>query len=179
MLLATGGCSQPFSPNMPFERSVVVYGIVSNMTSDQAIRVYTTYDSDEVIAGQPGPDTHLTDAVVIVTDVSSPGAGSDTCQFSDQFRAYLWSPENLIRGGSYRLMVMSAGVDAVSAGVVVPGEAIVAPGSLLTLREPSNFTSDFIVSTRLAPEAKAYVVRLWVDYEYFEAGEWFPGRIEV
>jgi hypothetical protein len=164
---------------MPYEKEMVLYGIVSNLSSNQPIRVYTTYDSDALVVGEPGPDTRLRDAVVTVTDVSVVGAQSDTCRFSDQVECHLWSPAALRRGHEYRLLVTAAGMGAACAEVEVPGDALVTPGSLLTLREPSSFTSDFTVSTRLAPQAKAYVVRLLVEYEFFASGVWVPGRIEV
>ena len=178
-LLAAGGCTESFSPEMPFQESVVVYGIISNVTSDHAIRMFTTYGSDALTAGEPGPDTHITDAAVIVSDLSAPGTATDTCRYSPEMRVYFWSPPSLERGHQYRLLASTPSLGEVRADVAIPRPAMLSAGNPLTLREPSNFISDFFVSVSLAPDAKGYIIRLLVEYESFEGGTWTPGRIEV
>ncbi len=178
-LSAVAGCSQPFTPEQPFVESLVLYGVLTNQSSDQYIRVYTTYGSESQEIGQQGPDTRIADALVLAWDVSTGMGGADTCRYDATTGAYVWSPQAFTRGHEYQIRVVRSGMEPAQARVVVPQQALVAPGSLLTLRDPSNYTADFIVSTRLAPEAKAYIVRLFLEYEYFEGGTWNEGRIEV
>ena len=179
VLFTAAACDQPFNPELPFEQNLVVYSVLSNTTTAQAVRVYTTYSAESMVVGELGPDTRIKDALVLVEDISGLGVGPDTCRYDDLTGLYLWSSLSIERGHRYRMRVVPVGLDPVLAEVVVPGQAVVSPGSVLTLREPSTYTSDFFVSARLAPEAKAYVVRLLVEYEFFEAGQWIPGRIEV
>lgn len=179
LVVVFNGCTQPFTPNMPYEKRLVVYAVLSNGVLDHKIRVYTTYDYSNLTVGESGPDTHVENAVVLMEDVTMAGSVLDTCQYDHQTQTYMWSPAGVVRGHRYRLSIAPETMTPVHAEVVVPSEAIVAPGSVLTLREPSTYTSDFVVSARLAPEAKAYIVRLFVDYEYLVGGVWTPGRIEV
>jgi hypothetical protein len=164
---------------MPFERAVVVYSVLSNTVPEHVIRVFTTYGSDSFVLGEPGPDTRLTDALVVVSDVSQGGLPVDTCVYSDSLQAYVWTPTGFARGNRYRLTAVPVDLEPVVAEVAVPGRALLNPGSILSLREPSTFVSDFTISTRLAPEAAAYLLRLFVDYDVFEGGLWVAKRTEV
>ena len=179
LLMLVAACTEPFSPEMPFEKRVVVYGILSNVASQQAFRVYTTYGSDVLNLDGPGPNTTVTDALVVVQDVSSDPPEGDTCLFSSEAGAYLWSPASLVRGRQYRLSVEAKGIESAEAVTVVPRQAAVTPGNVFALREPSTYVSDFTVSVRLPVEAKASLVQLLVEYEFNNAGVWAAGRTEV
>ena len=179
LLLIVASCTEPFSPEMPFEKRIVVYGILSNVGPQQAFRVYTTYGSDAMVLDGPGPNTTVTDALVVVHDASTGAVPPDTCLFSPEVGAYLWSPAPLVRGRQYRVSVKSGGIESVEAVTVVPREAAVTPGNVFALKEPSTYVSDFTVSARLPVEAKASLVQLLVDYEFNNAGAWVPGRTEV
>lgn len=179
LMLVVASCTQPFSPEMPFESRIVVYGILSNVDPQQAFRVYTTYSRDDLVLDAPGPNTTVTNALVVVHDASTGAVRSDTCRYSPEVGAYVWSPEPLVRGRQYRLSVAAQGLDGAEAVTVVPREAAVTPGNVFALREPSTYVSDFTVSARLPVEAKASLVQLLVEYEFNNVGVWVPGRTEV
>ena len=179
LLLFVTACTEPFAPEMPFEQQIVVYGILSNVASEQPLRVFTTYSHDALNLDGPGPNTNVTDALVVVADASGGVSQVDTCLYSIALSAYVWSPAPLVRGRQYRLSVEAGGIQNVEAVTVVPREAVVTPGNVFALREPSTYVSDFTVSTRLPVEAKASIVQLLVEYEYNSGGVWLPGRTEV
>lgn len=178
-MLCAAACTEPFTPEMPFEQRLVVYAILSSVEPEHAIRISTTYSSDALNLGGPGPDTRVARALVVVADASAGGSPVDTCVFSEGVRCYLWSPVSLTRGHRYRLSVTAPGLEPVEAVAIVPREAAVTPGNVLILREPSTYLNDFTTFTRVPSEAKGLIVQLFIDYEVNDAGAWIPGRTEV
>jgi len=79
VLFTAAACDQPFNPELPFEQNLVVYSVLSNTTTAQAVRVYTTYSAESMVVGELGPDTRIKDALVLVEDISGLGVGPDTC----------------------------------------------------------------------------------------------------
>lgn len=179
LLLFAAACTEPFQPEMPFEQRIVVYGILSNVVSGQPVRVFTTYSSDALNLDGPGPNTNVTDALVLVADGSGSAVQADTCRFSSSLGVYVWLPPSLVRGHQYHVSVEARGMRKAEAVTVVPREATVTPGNVFALREPSTYVSDFTVSTRVSVDAKALIVQLFVEYEFNDAGVWTPGRTEV
>jgi len=127
---------------MPFEQQIVVYGILSNVASEQPLRVLrrtaTTsepsragaqYECDGRARGRCRrfrrrfPGRHL------------PLFDCPQCVRLEPRAARSRTPVSPVRRGR--------GIQNVEAVTVVPREAVVTPGNVFAAREPSTYVSDF------------------------------------
>lgn len=158
LLIAAPGCRESFDPNGPYTDRLIVYGVFTAQSDTQFIRVHRTYS-------QPGntANTEVLDAHVIVTQGANTFTFRDTTVVDSQAtpspvrrRAYVVYGLRLEAGQHYTLMVTSPSVGSVSARATA-----LYRGSLIT---ETNVRGDITVRVTLGDNARAFLVRMYLDY---------------
>src|SRR5512140_1973827 len=161
------GCNQAFNPDGPYEKKLVVYGVLSDAGTMQIIRVYATYPPQSNPGYAPS-DNQVTDAVVTVArggtvysfhDTTITRA--DTSRYRDPIRAKVAYGFGLAQNARYSLAVESPVWGKVTAAVtsLYRGNAFFQnPGAL------TSFTGDSLIAVVVTPatNAAASIVHLYV-----------------
>lgn len=167
------GCDSTFNPDGVYEEKMVVYGVLSSRSDTQYVRVYTTYPN------RGGPIAQgIHDAQVTIT------GGNNSFQLRDttvdrrdsagnvtQIMAYVTYTLHVQEGLRYGLTVVSRshGRASSSAHGLYAGTFYLETGS------PAS------ISTRvnLGENVRAFIVRMYLDYETWNGYAWVQERIEV
>lgn len=157
-LITTSGCKESFDPNGPYTDRLVVYGVFTSQSDTQFVRVYRTFP-------QPGStvSTDVLDASVIVTQGATTFSFRDTTVVDSlagpspvRLRAHVAYGMRLEAGQRYTLTVRSPSVGNASAHATA-----LYRGSLIT---ETNVRGDITVRVTLGENARAYIVRMYLDY---------------
>jgi hypothetical protein len=193
LLLLTGGCDTSFNPSVAFKPSMVVYCVLTTESDTQFVRIYPTYLPPDNDPAKNPAEISVTDAVVKVTG-TNPLYDARICDFqlldrkrADQSRyksdiaAYYCFPFRPIRGATYRLTAVSPTYGTATAVTTVPGPASITPLNAIVLSDPLlHSRDDFGLTGTLAPKAKAFLGRIYVDYLFtLDDRNYFPRRFEV
>ena len=191
-VLLFGSCDTSFDPSAAFKPRMVVYSVLRNDSDTQYVRIYSTYlPSDNDPTKNPG-EIPVTDAVVNITG-TNPLYDARTLEFQridvkrlDQSRytndiaAYYCYPFRPIKGATYRLTAVSPTYGTATAETTVPGRVTITLVNPSVLENPFYTSVDFGIKVGLAPEAKAFVPHIYVDYlRPTGFGSYNPKRIEV
>ena len=172
-MIAFGGCDSAFSPNGPYQERMVAYAILSTHSDTQFVNLYTTRPLATSFA-----DSHVSDAQVIITE------GNNTFPFRDttiqrvnatgdtlRLGAYVCYALHLNSGLRYGLSVSSPSHGNLSA----QGRSLYRATVLLAPDPSGNF------GVRVFPGvyARAYVLRMFLDYAVMFDSIGTPGRLEI
>jgi hypothetical protein len=158
LLAVASGCKESFDPTGPYKDRLVVYGVFTAQSDTQFVRVYRTYP-------QPGSSasTEVLDAQVTVTHGSRTFLFRDTAVVDTQagrgpltLRAYVAYGLQLEPGQQYTLAVVSPSVGNASARATA-----LYRGSLIT---ETNVRGDITVRVSLGANARAFLVRMYLEY---------------
>ncbi len=170
-MLVCAGCSETFSPDGPYQERLVVYGILTTASDTQYVQVRTTYRNPGGPAG-----VFVTEALVTVQQGDSVYAFRDTTILpADSTRgrvgAYVAYRLHVQPGLVYTLSVTSPSLGRVSSQATG-----LYRGTLLPYTDPLQG-----IGARVYPGviARAYIVRLYLEYEVREDTTWVPGLAEV
>jgi hypothetical protein len=184
-------CDNSFNPSAPFQPRMVVYSILSNVTDTQYVRVYTSYNPPNNDPSQNQTETSVTDAQVSITQEG--GAvytlrplvvnRLDTSRYASSIGAYYAYPFRPARGKKYTLTVSSPAYGLATATTTFPkqGDMLVTNQAFFQNPWGSSQSQSFGVYIALAPEARAFLVRYYVDYlsPQVKPGVFIPKRYEV
>jgi hypothetical protein len=158
LVITASGCTESFDPNGPYTDRLVVYGVFTAQSDTQFVRVYRT-------SPQPGSPagTEVLDAHVVVTQGARTFPFRDTTVVDSQaapsparLRAHVAYGLRLEAGQRYTLTVQSPSVGNASAQATA-----LYRGSLIT---ETNVRGDIAVRVTLGENARAYIVRMYLDY---------------
>lgn len=174
------GCDEGFDPNGPYVERTVVYGILTNRTDVQFIRVYAT-----VAPYRNSSETDIADADVRVTGDSVEHVFRDTVVVvttSDSStvsrRMYVAYGFPLQENALYRLRVTSPSPGAVSSVTrsMYNGTLFILNEQVLSIPMSDSRLS---VLVSLGANAPAYILRLYLEYEIRRNDLWIRGEREI
>ena len=181
-LILIAGCDQTFNPNGPFEQKLVVYAILSTRSDTQYVRVYKTAPPGNNLPSTP-LNLQVTDARVTVSYGNRTFAFRDTTlERKDQsgnrvdihaYVAYSFLPEQAV---PYTLSINSP-----SSGQVISTAASLYYGTLFVVTQLRTRASAEDIAVRVAPaiNARAYFVRMFLEYETLSDTVWRRRRVEI
>jgi hypothetical protein len=180
------GCDTSFDPRGQYQKSLVVYSILSNRSDTQYVRVYTTYNPSGFDPGENTTDATVRNAAVVLTDDSTTYRLRDTLitrvdksRYTNDLGSYATYHCQLRPGKTYRLTVASDQGN-VQAAVNVPGRGLLIPNNSFVLQAPDKYVTEYIsVTIQISPLTQGYIVRLYIDYEVKVGLDWVYQREEI
>ena len=167
VMVASSGCENNFNPIGSYQKQLVVYGILSNRSDSQFVRVYTTYN----LYAEPASDAGVRGARVTMTVDSTTYSFTettiprdDTTRYSSAIVAYLKFPWNLRTGKTYSITV-SSDQGTATAKVSVPGNGYIYNYTPGVLEAPRLAEDDIPVTIGLAPQTLGYMLRMFINFE--------------
>ena len=166
-------CNSTFNPDGPFAEKMVVYAVFSSRSDTQFVRVYTTSSSLS-----SSTDNGVQDARVVITQGDSvyqfqdtTVERSDTTRYTTRLKAYVMYRLHLTPGLRYGLSVVSPS----------HGSAASQATGLFRGTMNTELTTSSSITVRVFPgvNARAHIVRMYLEYEKREDSVWVPGRIEI
>ena len=174
LLVLLVSCDESFNPSAAFQPRMVVYSILTTESDTQYVRVYSSYNSPDYDPTKNPEEISVKDAQVNVTENGGSTMGfqpftidrSDTSHYKSAITAYRAYPFRPEREKTYTLTVSSASLGTATATTTVPGRGSILVVNEFVLSSPLSTRSDFGVQATLSPEAKGFLVRIYVDYLY-------------
>jgi hypothetical protein len=172
---------------------MVVYSILTTESDTQYVRLYSTYNPPSNDAMKNPDEISVTDAVVKVTgtnplydgriidfqsfDLKRPDQG----RYASDIGAYYAFPFRPIWGATYRLTAVSPTYGNATADLALPTRGLITFVNPFVLENPWNYPVDLTLSIKLSSQVKAFLVRLYIEYDLFhpETRVWIPHRVEV
>jgi hypothetical protein len=175
---------------------MVVYSVLTTNSDSQYVRVYSSYLPPDNDPTKNPDEVSVKDAQVSITDeggaafsfhpitLPRPPGG----RYSGDITAYAAYPFRAGEGKTYTLTVTSLTFGTVTAKTTVPDGGTVAPINPTALANPCCLPApcpvspppDFGVSALLSPDAKGFLVRIYIDYlRPAPDGAYQPRRIEL
>ena len=192
LVILCGSCDESFNPSAAFKPRMVVYSVLRTDSDTQYVRIYSSYLPPGNDPTENLSENSVTDAAVKVTGTNPLYDARisdfrflevkrlDESRYQNDIGAYYCYPFRPIRGASYRLTAVSPTYGIVTAETTVPGQATVALVNPSVLENPFSASMDFGIKIGLAPEAKAYVAHIYINYLWPPGdGTYQPRRIEV
>ena len=184
LLCAIAGCNEQFSPDGPYSKKLVVYGVLQGGSSVQFVRVYSTYPPMSDPAYLPG-DNQVTDAVVTVSLGNTVYPFRDTTvvradksRFQSDIHAYVAYNFPLLEAATYTLQVKSPSYGSASASATTLYPAYINVDNPQTILHPDNAANITVVITPGITTA-AYVMRFVLDFKIVSATDSSLQRAEV
>lgn len=185
MFLMCPGCENNFSPNGDYRQQLAVYGLLSNRSDSQYVRVYTTYNLSGFDPAEHTTDTGVHGAIVTMTDDSTTYSfketaipRDDTTRYSSDIVGYVSAPCRLRPGKTYSLAITSDQGKA-TALVSVPGHGYLFNGTPVSFGAPRLIPDDIPVTIGLSAGARGYLVRLFINFDVMVGQNWEHRRLEV
>jgi len=185
MIVVCSGCENSFSPTGDYQKQLVVYGVLSNRSDSQYVRVYTTYDLSGRDPAEQTTDTGVRGARVMMMDDSTTYGfketaipRDDTARYSSNVVGYVGFPCRLRPGKKYSLAIISDQGNA-TATVSVPGKGYVFNYSPSAFQAPRLSADNIHVIIGLSAEAQGYLVRLFINFDVRNGQNWEHRRLEV
>lgn len=180
------GCESPFTPKGTREDQMVVYGILSNRSDSQYVRIYSTYDPSGFDPLTHTAETMVRGAVVTVTGAAQPfrfREGSvprtDKSRYSDDIVTYIAHPFLVQTGFTYNLTVSSPGYGTVTSSVVVPKQCRVQILNSYVLRGGGEKDENIVVYGWIRELTYGVLARLYVIYYVLEGQTWVRYAEEI
>jgi hypothetical protein len=166
----------------------VVYSVLTTNSDSQYVRVYSSYLPPDNDPTKNPDEVSVKDAQVSISEqggptfsfqrITLPRSAGD--RYASNITAYAAYPFRPGEGKTYTLTVNSPTFGTVTAQTTVPGQGLVDIVNPAALSNPCYYGQDFGISAALSPEAKGFLVRIYVDYlRPAPDGTYQPRRIEV
>lgn len=180
------GCENPFTPKGPYSDKVVVYGVLSNRSDTQYVRVYLTYNPPQF-----DPLAHTTDNVVRGADIVVTGGAApsrfqekliprvDTSRYQDNITVYASYPFHLEPATTYRLSVASLETGPVTAMVTVPKKGRIQVLNPFVLNGGGSESENIVVYGWIRELTYGILMRLYLFYDVLEGNVWVQHQEEI
>jgi hypothetical protein len=186
LLESVAGCNHPFSPKGPYSDNLVIYGILTNRSDTQYVRVYSTYNPPGVNPLAQTSDNALGGAGVVVTGDS----GSfqfmekitprlDKSRYTDDILAYASYPFPIEAGSTYRLSVTSKDFGGVTASVTVPKRGRIQFLNAYVLNGGGSEDENIVVYGWIRELTYGVMMQLHLFYDVLEGNSWVTHRQEM
>jgi len=179
------GCEKPFTPKGPFVQKLAVFGILSNTSDSQYVRVFKTYDPPgfdpyEVLEDQAvrGALVTVGEGASVVRYAETAIPRTDKSRFSDNILAYV-APKFRVRPGAIYTIDVNTPSDGVAhASITVPDTGWLGLLNPYALAGTEN--EDLLaVQLRISSFALGYMVRFYVQYDLLKGSTWIPTATEM
>ena len=166
-------CDESFNPSAPFQPRMVVYCVLTTESDTQYVRVYSTYNPPDNDRSTNLDEIPVTDANVTISSDSALYQFQktvvqrvDKSRYASDIVAYISYPFKLARGKTYKLTVTSPTVGTATATATVPSVASISPSNFFAVADPykNAYVERYGVNVYLSAQAKAFLVRIYVDY---------------
>lgn len=180
------GCESDFTPKGTREDQIVVYGILSNRSDSQYVRIYSTYDPSGF-----DPLTHTREVVVHGAEVTVTGGSqpfrfqegivprTDKSRYTDDVVTYISHPFSLQTGSTYNLSVSSTRYGTVTSSVVVPKSGRVQMLNAYVLQGRGEENENIVVYGWVKELTYGVLARLYIMYEALEGQAWVRRTEEI
>jgi hypothetical protein len=180
LVIVLAGCEEPFTPKGPYVQKLAVFGILSNTSDTQYVRVFKTYDppgfnpyevlEDQAVRGatvsvsQGGSSVRYQEAMIARTDSS---------RFNDKIVAYAATHFRAQPGGTYNLDVTTHLDGAASSSVTIPDTGWIALTNPYALN--GNADEEYLaVRAGISSLTLGFMVRFYLQYDLLNNGIWVP-----
>lgn len=184
--LLGAGCEGPFTPKGDYRDRMAVYGVLTNRTDSQYVRVYTSYDPVGFNPLANTKETSVRGAEVRVSEsmrqyrfVETIVQRSDKSRYKDDIVSYVAYPFSIEPGKTYNLAVSSAQYGTVSSTVTVPKRGRVQFYNPYVLKGGGEKDEQVVVYGWIRELTYGVLIRLYLVYEALEAGRWVTHVEEV
>ena len=185
-IAGAAGCNSPFSPKGPYVDNVVVYGILTNRSDTQYVRVYSTYNPPGVDPTAQKSDNPLSGAGIAV----SGGTGAfqfiektiprlDKSRYVDNILAYASYPFVIEPGATYNLNVATKSLGEVSATVTVPKRGRIQFLNSYVLNGKGSDDENIVVYGWIRELTYGVMMQLHLFYDVLEGESWVTHREEI
>ena len=185
-LVLVAGCEGPFTPKGPYSDKLVVYGILTNRSDTQYVRVYSTYNPPGVNALAQTADNVLRGADVAVKGE----AGSfqfrekitprvDKSRYTDDLLIYASYPFSLEAGKTYNLNVSTREMGVVSAAVTVPKRGRIQFLNAYVLNGGGSGDENIVIFGWIRELTYGVMMKLYLIYDVLEGNTWIQRQEEV
>jgi hypothetical protein len=182
----TAGCNRPFSPKGPYTDNLVVYGILTNRSDTQYVRVYSTYNPAGFNPLAQTSDNALGGADVVVTGDAGPFAFSeittqrlDKSRYTDDILAYASYPFLVQAGNTYALSVTAEGFGGVTATVTVPKRGRIQFLNPYVLNGIGSEEENIVVYGWILELTYGVMMQMHLFYDVLEGNRWVTHRQEL
>ena len=185
-LVLVAGCEDPFTSKGPYSDKLVVYGILTNRSDTQYVRVYSTYNPPGVT-----PLGQTADIVPRGANVAVKGeAGSfqfqekttprvDKSRYTDDLLVYASYPFSLEAGKTYSLNVSTREMGAVSAAVTVPRRGRIQFLNSYILNGGGSGDENIVIYGWIRELTYGVMMRLYLIYDVLEGNTWIKRQEEI
>jgi hypothetical protein len=167
---------------------MVVYCVLTTESDTQYVRVYSTYNPPDNDPSTNLDEIPVTDANVTISSDSALYQFQktvvqrvDKSRYASDIVAYLSYPFKLARGKTYRLTVTSPTLGTATATATVPSVASISPSNFFAVADPykNAYVERYGVNVYLSAQAKAFLVRIYVDYLASTPQGWQQKRKQI
>lgn len=180
------GCDKPFTPMGPYEERLVVFGILTNTSDTQYVRVFKTYNPPGVNPLENVIDQAIRGAEVSVTQGSSSMryqeiavSRIDTSRYSGNIVAYAAYPFRIQPGRIYDLSVTSQQLGRIGSTVTVPERGRLHVMNSYVLKGLGAEDEDLVVLAYIRYATRGLMIRFYLDYEVPVDNTWIRQRTEM
>lgn len=184
--LLGAGCEDAFTSKGEYRDRMVVYGVLSNRTDSQHVRIYTSYDpvgfnplanTKETMVR--GADVRVSDATRQFRFVETMVRRFDKSRYNDDIVSYVAHPFSIEPGKTYTLTVTSPEFGKASSSVAVPKRGRVQFFNPYVLKGGGEKDEQVVVYGWIRELTYGVLMRLYLVYDALEAGVWVPHIEEV
>jgi len=180
------GCETDFNPKGVYREKLVVYSILIAKTDTQYVRVYTTYDPPAFDPFEITSENIIRNATVTLRYGNTTVRFRDTTITRDDPRrygpllpVYVAHPFKPELAEVYTLTIQTPSHGTMTATTSMPGRGDITVLNPYVVQSPQAFDENILISARITPFARGYLLRMYLDFEVLVAGQWSPRRREV
>jgi hypothetical protein len=180
------GCNHPFSPRGPYSDNLVVYGILTNRSDTQYVRVYSTYNPTGFDPLVQTSDNAVRGAGVVVTGgtnlfqfLEKTAPRLDKSRYADDIVAYASYPFSIEAGKTYGLSVSAKDFGGVTAAVTVPKRGRIQFFNPYVLNGAGSSEENIVVYGWIHELTYGVMMQLNLIYDVLEGNSWVAHIKEV
>ncbi len=180
------GCNHPFSPKGPYTDNLVVYGILTNRSDTQYVRLYSTYNPPGVNPLAQTSENALGGATVVVTGGAGPfqylekiTPRLDRSRYTDDILTYASYPFPIETGKTYGLNVTTKDFGGVAATVTVPKRGRIQFLNAYILNGGGTEDENIVVYGWIRELTYGVMMQLHLFYDVLEGNSWVAHRQEM
>lgn len=178
------GCSEKFTPNGPYQQSLVVYSLINISADTQFVKVYSTLDPAVHSVNELKSVNEVIGATVSLLRDSTEYVFHDTVQAVEEngiirnVHSYVHYAADIQTNKKYHLTVRSNGYPEASASVTTFPEGHIITINTQLFTNP-NIGKDIECEFYFGKGSYAFLVRLLLEYERRENNAWIQEYREV
>lgn len=185
-LSIAAGCDTPFTPKGSYSDNLVVYGILTNRSDTQYVRVYSTYNPSGVNPLEQTVDPGVSGARIVVAGGPDSSLFQeitatrlDKSRYADNILAYASYPFPIEMGKTYSLNVSSKNGGGVTATVRVPKRGRIQFLNAYILNGGGDKDENIVVYGFIRELTYGIMMKLYLYYDVLEGNAWVRHKDEI